>query len=248
MLYAAFTFWLMIVVFAAWGIQRLWTGMVAPRMFNAVLLPGTLVAQVGHVIGCLITGGTVNNTTLYADNDGEPETTTDARPRIPIVGSVVIGLLPLVACAIALYVAASAWGDRIVAGMSGQHVTTALPTSLSAFWQLLRDQVSIIEQLVDAVIGALPGTWHVWLFLYLLICLTVRMAPFPGTQRGSLGAILLIGLFFALLGFLTAASANLITAGWGILSLTVATLMLLLLISLLVRGGVELGKIFRNRA
>ena len=247
MLYAAFTFWLMIVVFAAWGVQRLWTGMVAPRVFNAVLLPGTLVAQIGHVIGCLITGGTVNNTTLYADSDGEPETTTDARPRIPLVGSVVIGLLPLVACAIAVYVVAKAWGGRVLSGMSGKEVATALPTSLAAFWALLRDQVTIVEQLVNAVMTALPGTWQIWVFLYLLVCLTVRMAPFPGTQRGSLGAILLIGLFFAVLGFVTAGSAHLISAGWGILSLTVATLLLLLLISLVVRGGVELGKIVRNR-
>lgn len=248
MLYATFTFWLLVVVFTAWGIQRLWTGMVQPRMFNAVLLPGTLIAQIGHVIGCLITGATINNTRLFADGHGEPETTPNAQPRIPIIGSVIIGLLPLVACTLSVYLVARIWGDQILSAMSSNQVATALPMSLSDFWQLIRDQVSIVERLVNAVLSTLPGTWRVWLFLYLLICLTIRMAPFPGTQRGSLGAILLIGLFFAVCSLLTATSANLISAGWGILSLTVATLLLLLVISLLIRGGVELGKLIRHRA
>ncbi len=247
MLYAALTFWLLVVIFVAWGIQRLWSGMVEPRVFNALLLPGTLVAQTGHVIGCLITGATVNNTTLFTNGRGDPETTPNAKPRIPIVGPIVIGLLPLVACTIAVYLVAGTWGDRILSAMSGDQVATALPLSFSAFWQLLRDQVSIVERLVNAVLSSLPGNWKIWAFLYLLVCLTVRMAPFPGTQRGSMSAILLIGMIFALGGFMTATSAHLIAAGWGVLTLTVATLLLLLLISLIVRGGVELGKLLRNQ-
>ena len=65
MLFAAMTFWLVTAVLSAWGVQQLWRGMVAPRVVNAVLLPGTLVAQLGHVLGLLITGATVNNATLY---------------------------------------------------------------------------------------------------------------------------------------------------------------------------------------
>ena len=44
-LYAALTFWLLTVVLIAWGVHRLWCGMARPRVVNAVLLPGTLVAQ-----------------------------------------------------------------------------------------------------------------------------------------------------------------------------------------------------------
>ena len=65
MVYAAFTFWLLVIVLTAWGVHRLWSGMVKPKVLNTVLLPGTLVAQIGHVLGLLVTGATVTNTTLY---------------------------------------------------------------------------------------------------------------------------------------------------------------------------------------
>ena len=53
MLYAALTFWLLVVMFSAWGVHRLWSGLIKPRAVNFVLLPGTLVAQLGHVLGLL---------------------------------------------------------------------------------------------------------------------------------------------------------------------------------------------------
>ena len=85
MLYAATTFWLMVIVFTAWGVHRIWTGLVPPKVVNAILLPGTLVAAVGHVVGLLVTGGTVNNTALIRnDESGEPQ--TDANPASPSSG------------------------------------------------------------------------------------------------------------------------------------------------------------------
>ncbi|MBN1513099.1 MAG: hypothetical protein JXB13_13880, partial [Phycisphaerae bacterium] len=69
MLYVAMTFWLLVIVFLAWGVHQIWSGMVKPRTVNSILLPGTLVAQLGHVLGLLVTGATVSNTTLYKDDE-----------------------------------------------------------------------------------------------------------------------------------------------------------------------------------
>ena len=96
MLYLAATFWLLVIVLTAGGIHALWSTMMKPRVVNSLLLPGTLVAQLGHVLGLLVTGATVTGTTLYKDDgSGAPETTQDAKPRIPILGPVLIGMLPL---------------------------------------------------------------------------------------------------------------------------------------------------------
>ncbi|MCH7591541.1 MAG: hypothetical protein IH989_02010, partial [Planctomycetes bacterium] len=70
MLYAALTFWLLTVVLIAWGVHRLWCGMARPRVVNAVLLPGTLVAQTGRVFGLLITGASVRTASLYDLDEG----------------------------------------------------------------------------------------------------------------------------------------------------------------------------------
>lgn len=250
MLYAAMTFWLLIIVLSAWGVHQLWSGMVRPRIVNAILLPGTLVAQLGHVLGLLVTGATVNDTTLYKDDGtGEPGTTKDAKPRIPIIGPVAIGLLPLLACAIAIFFVVRYLGRRVLEGIARQPVAASIPTSLAGVWQLLRDQVTLLEVLVDATIAVLPGGWPAWLFVYLMICLTVRMAPFPGNLRGSLGAIVLLGVLAAGIGAISDTLPGYINGGgWLILSLTVATLLFLLLISAMVRGSVALVKLLAHNS
>ena len=240
MLYVAMTFWLMVIVFCAWGVHQLWSGLIRPRTVNSILLPGTLVAQLGHVLGLLVTGATVSNTTLYKDESGEPETTKDAKPKIPIIGPVIIGLLPLLACATAIFFVAQYLGGGMVDQATQKSVAAALPESMPGVWQLLRDHVTLAENALDAARSADTGRWQAWLFIYLLICLTVRMAPFPGTMRGSLGAILLLGVGAWAMGMVVPASGSAILGGWPIMSLSVATLSFLLLASLAVRGGVGL--------
>jgi hypothetical protein len=246
-LYVALTFWLLVIVFSAWGVHRLWSGMVKPRTVNSVLLPGTLVAQLGHVLGLLVTGATVSNTTLYKDDDsGEPETTKDAKPRIPIIGPVIIGLLPLLACATAIFFVARYIGAGLVERMTETPVASALPTTLAGVWGLLRDQITLAENAMNGALGADTGSWHAWLFLYLVVCLTVRMAPFPGTLRGSLGAILLLGIGCAIVGTFMQSTGSTVESGWAIMSLSVAVLSLLLLASLAIRGGVGLVKLLAS--
>ena len=249
MIYASLTFWLLVVVLTAWGVHRLWGQMIKPKVFNIILLPGTLVAQMGHVIGLLVTGATISNTTLIADDEsGEPETTPNPKPRIPVIGPLVIGMLPLVACALALFLVASRLGGSMVATIQGAVISPTLPTTMSGFWQLLRDQITLVESIAAALAGADLTSGFTWLFVYLLICLTVRMAPFKGYLRGSLGAILVLGIGAAAVTSLFDVADPRVQSGWAVLSLTVGTLNLLLITSLVVRGAVGLTHILRSEA
>ncbi len=247
MLYATLTFWLFFVVLAAWSVQQLWVGIVKSRVLNAVLLPGTLVAQLGHVLGLLVTGATVNNTALYKQESGEPETTENPNPRIPVLGPMIIALLPLMACAAAIYFSVRLLGQQTLSTAFSYEVSGALPTSIGGFWQFLRDQISMMESVVGSIAAVFPGSWRLWLCVYLVICLTVRMAPFPGNFRGSFGAILLLGLVAAAIGLISTSWPTHVEAFWGVLSLMVPTLMLLLLASALIRSAVGVGKLLANR-
>ena len=254
MLYAALTFWLLVIVLTAWGVHQLWSGMVKPKVFNTILLPGTLAAQLGHVLGLLVTGATVSRTTLYKDDEsGAPETTPDPKPRIPVVGPVIIGMLPLLACATAIYFVARYLGQPVTTNMTAQTVGPVLPTTLAGFWQMLRDQITLVESIAAAATAADFANWKTWLFLYLLTCLTVRIAPFPGNLRGSLGAILVLGIGAATITSLFDVAdprvQDVHRTGcdlWSVLNLTVGTLLFLLLASLLIRGAVGLVQVLRS--
>lgn len=242
-LYVALCFWLLVAVLAAWGVHQLWSSLLKPRTVNSILLPGTLVAQLGHVAGLLVTGATVTNTTLYKDDEsGEPEMTRDPRPRIPVIGPIVIGMLPLVSCVVAVFLVTRYLGSNIVAQIAGRTVTSTLPTTLAGFWELLRDQITLMEASVNATRAADWDRWQVWLFVYLVVCLTVRMAPFPGTLRGSLGAAIVLGLLAALAGPLVQSGGTVLDSVWAVLTISVATLLVLLLASLAIRGGIGLFK------
>lgn len=248
MLYAALTFWLLIVVFTSWGVRRLWSGMIQPKVFNSVLLPGTLIGLLGHVLGLLVTGATIRETTLFKDESGEPETTSNPKPRIPVIGHVIIGLLPLLACGAGVYFTAKYLGGSTVSNINDDVVGPKLPTSIDGFWQLLRDQITLVESTVSAIGSANYRDWKTIVFFYLLICLVVRMAPFPGNLRGALGAILLIGVGGGVASSVFDLADPRVQAGWSVLNLTVAALMVLLFASLLLRGLTGLVSVIRHDA
>ena len=249
MLYAALTFWLLVIVFSAWGVHWLWSEMVKPRIVNGVLLPGTLVAQLGHVLGLLITGNPVRNTSLMGqDERGEPETDTPSEQRVPVIGPIVIGLLPLLACATCLYLVAEWLGGGMLivrdaeSGPGGLPQT--LPTTIAGCWQLLRDGITAAENMLNAIRASDLTSWANVLFVYLAVCLTVRMTPMEGNRRGAIGAILLAGAVIGLLSSGFEAVRNAVESSWQILGFAVGMLLFLLLVSLLISGIVGLVRIF----
>lgn len=244
MLYAALTFWLLVAVMTASGVHQLWSTMLKPRTVNSILLPGTLVAQLGHVLGLLVTGATVEKTSLYKDDEsGAPEMTRDPKPRIPLVGPLVIGMLPLVACLVALFLTTDWLGAPVLAGVNATALREAPPMALSAFWEMMRSLLTLMETLLSTILQADWHRWQVGLFVYLLVCLTVRMAPFPGTFRGTLGATIVVGIVGALTLQAAGPAEDRMETIWTVLGLAVGTLFLLLLASLIIRGVLSLGRL-----
>lgn len=240
MVFAAAAVWLMIIVLLAWGVHHLWSSLVKPRTVNVVLLPGTLVAQIGRIVGLLLTGAKINNTALMEDDEKSgPATDADYEPRIPVFGPVIVGSLPLLATGAVVYFVLTGLGRPVVAAIPQDLIAPALPTALGAFWDQLRALITLTEGTLDAVRRTEIATWKMILLGYLMICLTVRMAPFPGNVRGHVGAIAAIGGILALAGTISPRPALLIEQAWPLVSLTVGWLLLLLMISLLARGVVS---------
>src|SRR5207249_5250381 len=135
--------------------------------------------------------------------------------RVPLIGTVIIALLPMVGCAIAIYWVSRYLGTSVLHGMETASLAKlALPTTLPLFFGMLRQSIGLIEQLVGVVRAHDLTDWHNLLFLYLAICLTVRMAPLTGNVRGALGAIFLTGVLAFLVGQILASRPGAVMSAW----------------------------------
>ena len=114
----------------------------------------------------------------------------------------------MVGCAAAIYGVSRYLGSEVLAGMSAMPVERfSLPTSLPLFFAMLHGVLDLVQQLVTVIRSCNLADWRTLLFLYLVICLTVRMAPLTGNVRGALGAIFIAGVLAFLIGKLTAQPA-----------------------------------------
>jgi hypothetical protein len=198
---------------------------------NAVLLPGTLVAYIGRTVGLLLTGAAVKEP-APENADDRP----DYVPRIGFFGPLVVGLLPTVAVAAALYVLLTYFAGNLIERVPKDAVCAELPMSLAFFWEQLRSLVTLAEETLDAVRGVDMNTTRLAIVVYLMICLTVKLSPFPGNAHGHFGAIAGALGILALAGTLSSGPETFLERIWPILAVTVGWLLILLIVSLLVRA------------
>jgi len=248
MTYVMLAFWLLVMMFTAQGVYRLWTGMVQPRWVNAALIPGTLLAQLGYVTGTLLTGGTVSDVTLFGDQDGQPRQGGSTGRRWPMLGTTVAAVAPLVLCAAGIGLAVKYLGGTAIHPLFTESLSKAFPSTVGSFWGLLRDLVGLTEQTLGGLFSVNLLNWRTFLFVYLLICLSVRLGPLPNHSRPAIIAIGLVTVVAAICGSVFAGARAYLETIWLMLSLVVGVLMLLLVISLLIRGGIALARIVAGKA
>jgi hypothetical protein len=235
MIYAAASFWLLVFVLLAWGVEHLWQSQAKAKTLDTVLFPGTLIAQVGRIIGLLITGATVAG----GKEGDEKRSGPDWQPNLPVIGPLLVALFPMAALGFVLYLVIVYLGPAIVAKLPDDQIPPALPLTLSAFWEQLRRLISLSESTLNAVRAADAESWKLLLFVYLMICLTIRMAPLPGNVRGHVGAVIILGITAALAGTVWPTLPQLILGAWPILALSIGWLILMLLISLIACGIIQ---------
>lgn len=234
MIYASACLWFMVTVLTAWGVHRIWCGMLRARALDVILLPGTFVAYIGRTVGLLLTGAALHEP---ADKDAGAPDVPDYVPRISFFGPLVVGLLPTLAVGSALYVLLTQFAGGVVKGVPGETVAVNLPLSLSLFWEQLRGLVTLAEKTLEAVRRTDMETTRLAALVYLMICLTVKLAPHPGNVHGHFGAIAGVLGIMALAGTLSAGPEDFLHRIWPILAVSLGWLLILLILSLMARAA-----------
>lgn len=253
------TFWLLLILFAGIGIYRLLGQFGKPRWVDWALLPGTIVSEMAYIFGCLITGAEVRRAKLISSETsgrGARHTgqATEATPKLKTVGPTIAALVAIVGCMAAIVIVHSLLGGPVIgkfiasdAGGGESMLAPALPTSWDGFWDGLRGQVDLVRRMCETWVLADWTDWRVVLFVYLALCLSIRLAPVSRPVRPTLAAAIVISALIALAGLLSDRFTGLVTDLWPLLTYVWASLLLLLLLVLLARGVVSLVNVLAGK-
>jgi len=237
-IYCAFAFWLFAIVFAARGALKLAGGMVGARVVDWIVLPGTLVAELTRYLACLLTGAEFHAGKLV----GEKQTAQTRGGGVPYLTALLTGLLPLAACMGLILLLSMGLDHPVFRSYYFARVEAPkdLPLKFDTIWALLASQVQLMRGVCKALGNTLDNwpwkNWQGWLFQYLMICLTLRMAPNNRPLRPALAGVAIVaGLTAAVVAALSEEAVWLENL-WPLLSYTWATALLLLAMALAARG------------
>lgn len=262
MIYAAFSVYLFGILFAGMGIYRLWAGMLKPRWVGWALLPGTVVSEMAYIFGCLITGGEVRRAKLMDGRNGssrrrsrkssaedEAEPTTETAPKFRFIGPVVAAFVCIVACGAGIVIAHTLLGEPVIEEFvrgGGLLRTAALPKSLpksaDVFWGQVEDHVRLLRRMSATWTEVDWLDWRVPVFVYLTVCLSIRLGPVRRSLRSTLVAVVALAGIIALLGVAWERFDDLMKGDlWSLVTYIWSLVMFLLCVTLIIRGAVALA-------
>lgn len=165
-------------------LDHLWAQVLPLRfLYLAIRAPGVVIHECCHVLGCILTGAKITNIVLLSKDGGS---VTYTRPKIPVLGDVIISSAPLFCI------------PFVLAGLAGVF-SSFLDCVFPAFPATI-DSASTLANLTHAVIGVfdanLVSAFNPWflLYLYLALSLVLSMAPSSQDIRNAALGITLIAV------------------------------------------------------
>lgn len=264
MIYVTMTFWLLLILFAGIGVYRLLGQLGKPRWVDWALLPGTIVSEMAYIFGCLITGAEVKHAKLISSEQNAKggrrgsngaSQATEATPKLKVVGPTIAAIMAIVGCMAAIVIVHALLGGPVIeqfiesntADGESAMLAQSIPTSWSAFWSSLRGQIDLVRRMCETWGLADWLNWRVGLFVYLAVCLSIRLAPVSRPVRPTLGAAIAISALIALAGAMSSSFEGLVTDLWPLLTYVWASLLLVLMLVLLASGVASLVNVLAGK-
>jgi hypothetical protein len=166
-------------------LDHLWAQVSPLRIFYYLIrAPGVIVHECSHILGCLVTGAAITNVVFFSKEGGS---VTYTRPKIPVLGDVIISSAPLFC--IPLVLAGLTWCFSQFLGCT----FPAFPVSI--------DSANTLHDLGTSIIALftlnLVAAFHPWFLVYLYFTLSLVLSVAPSAQdiRNAAIGIVLIALF-----------------------------------------------------
>ena len=171
------------VIALSCALDRLWAAAMPVRaIYLFIRLPGVVLHECSHIIGCLLTGAQVRNVVLFSQDGGS---VTYTRPRLPYLGDVIISTAPLFLLPLALSSVTWIFGSYLGC------VFPAFPSQLESAGALSGLGMAVFGTFSENLLTQFNG----WFLLYLYLTVSLVLSVAPSTQdmkNAAAGSILLV--------------------------------------------------------
>lgn len=155
-----------------------------PGLYFVISAPGVVVHECAHIIGCLITGAPIKKVVLLSKDGGM---VSYGRPKIPVIGNVIISTAPLFFLPIVLAMLTWVFGTYL-----GCTFSSRIPSVTSA-----QAVIAIITAIGQTLYTNLITSFNPWFILYLYLVTSLVLSFSPSTQDLKNAVLGLAVLFLA---------------------------------------------------
>jgi Putative zincin peptidase len=172
-----------IVIALSCTLDRLWAvAMPVRAVYLFIRLPGVVLHECSHIIGCLLTGAQIRNIVLFSEDGGS---VTYCRPRLPYIGDVIISSAPLFLLPLALSLITWVFGSYLGC------IFPVYPALVGSSDALSGIGMAVFGTFSDNLLARFNG----WFLLYLYLTVSLVLSVAPSTQdmkNAAAGSILLV--------------------------------------------------------
>lgn len=170
------------VIALSYALDHLWAAAVPARaIYLFIRLPGVVLHECAHILGCLVTGARIRKVVLFSKDGGF---VAYSRPLLPYIGDVIISTAPLFLLPLALSFITRVFGTFLGC------VFPAFPAALQSPLVLVDLGKAIAGTFSDNLLTRFNG-WFL-LYLYLTLSLVLSIAPSPQDMKNAIAGMILM--------------------------------------------------------
>lgn len=140
------------------------------------LAPGIIIHELAHAFACFFTGAKVSQLSVFDKEGGHVSHT---KSRLPIIGSVIISIAPLLVGVVIIYI-----------------MSRKLGLADFNFFKLGHTPKSIAAANISLIKNIFHYSWKNWLLFYLTISVAVTMIPSRKDFANAFMPLIVLGLAF----------------------------------------------------
>jgi hypothetical protein len=171
-----------ILIALSYVLDHIWAAAMPVRIFYLFIrLPGVVLHECSHIIGCLLTGARIQRVVFFSKDGGS---VTHSRPLLPYIGDVMISTAPLFLLPLALSLISWAFGTFLGCVFPAFPATPGSPP------------VDLAKAIAGTFSDNLLTRFNGWFLLYLYLTVSLILSVAPSTQdmrNAAFGMILMTG-------------------------------------------------------